>query len=99
MGAGRKYLIMRVAVPAAGPMIFIGLYAGLCLAFTTLIGAEMLGVRAGLGWYISWHQGWADYGRVYACLLILGILASTLIYLIFRVKDRLLVWQKGLIKW
>jgi NitT/TauT family transport system permease protein len=64
-----------------------------------LIAAEMLGVKAGLGWYINWAQGWAEYFKVYSALVVLAILFSGLITLLFKVKDRLLSWQKGLIKW
>jgi hypothetical protein len=26
----------------------------------------MLGVKAGLGWYLQWAQGWAAYGNMWA---------------------------------
>lgn len=99
LGASNRYMIFHIAIPAASPMIFISLYAGLGTAFATLLAAEMLGAKAGLGWYIAWHQGWAEFAKVYAALFIIAILASALIYLLFKTKDRLLVWQKGLIKW
>lgn len=99
LGGGQRYMIFKVAVPAAMPSIFIGLFMGMGTSFVTLIAAEMLGVKAGLGWYINWSQGWAEYSKVYACLIVLAILFSGLIKLLFAVKDRLLSWQKGLIKW
>jgi NitT/TauT family transport system permease protein len=99
LGADEKYLIFKVAVPAALPMIFIGLFMGLGASFLTLIAAEMLGVKAGLGWYINWAQGWADYYKVYAALILIAVIFSGLIALLFKVRDKLLVWQKGLIRW
>ena len=72
---------------------------GLGMAFVTLVVGEMLGVKAGLGWFITWAQGWAEYGKVYAALLAMSILFSSVITLLFRFRDRVLVWQKGLIKW
>ena len=72
---------------------------GLGMAFVTLVVGEMLGVKAGLGWFITWAQGWAEYGKVYAALLVMAILFSSIITLLFRFRDRVLVWQKGLIKW
>jgi NitT/TauT family transport system permease protein len=59
LGAGRAYLIFRFAIPAAIPSIFIGLFMGLVASFLTLVVAETVGVRSGLGWYVSWAQGWA----------------------------------------
>jgi NitT/TauT family transport system permease protein len=99
LGAGRAYLIFRVAIPAAIPNIFIGLFMGLGASFLTLVVAESVGVKSGLGWYVSWAQGWAEYGKVYAALIIMAAFFSTIMTLLFKVRDRVLVWQKGVIKW
>lgn len=99
LGANQKYLIFKVAIPAASPTIFIGLFMGMGTSFLTLIVAEMLGVKAGLGWYLTWAQGWADYSKVYASLIVVSAIFSSLITLIFAIKDRVLIWQRGLIKW
>jgi NitT/TauT family transport system permease protein len=99
LGAGRAYLIFRVAIPAAMPSIFIGLFMGLGTSFLTLVGAETVGVKSGLGYYVSWKQGWAEYGKVYAALIIMAAFFSTIMTALFKVRDRVLVWQKGVIKW
>ena len=99
LGARPSYLIFRVAVPAAVPNIFIGLFMGLGASFLTLVVAESMGVKSGLGWYVSWAQGWAEYGKVFAALIIMAAFFSTLMTLLFKLRDHLLVWQKGIIKW
>jgi len=99
LGAGRAYLIFRVAIPAALPSIFIGLFMGLGTSFLTLVVAETVGVKSGLGWYLGWAQGWAEYGKVYAALLIMAGFFSTIMTILFKVRDRVLGWQKGVIKW
>jgi NitT/TauT family transport system permease protein len=99
LGAGRMHLIFRVAIPAAMPSIFIGLFMGLGASFLTLVVAETVGVKSGLGWYVTWAQGWAEYGKVYGALVIMAAFFSTIMTLLFTVRDRVLVWQKGVIKW
>ena len=99
LGAGRLYLIFNVAIPAAMPSIFIGLFMGLGASFLTLVVAETVGVKSGLGWYVSWAQGWAEYGKVYAALLIMAAFFSTIMTALFKLRDRVLAWQKGVIKW
>jgi NitT/TauT family transport system permease protein len=99
LGAGRWYLIFRVAIPAAMPSIFVGLFMGLGTSFLTLVVAETVGVKSGLGWYVSWAQGWAEYGKVFAALIIMAAFFSTIMTLLFKVRDRVLGWQKGMIKW
>src|SRR5947208_5121003 len=99
LGAGQTYLIFRVAIPAALPNIFIGLFMGLGTSFLTLVVAENVGVKSGLGWYVSWAQGWAEYGKVYGALIIMAGFFSSIMTVLFKVRDRVLVWQKGVIKW
>jgi NitT/TauT family transport system permease protein len=99
LGAGRLYLIFRVAVPSALPQIFVGLFMGLGASFLTLIVAETVGVQAGLGWYLKWQQGYLEYAKVYGALIITAAFFSTLMTLLFRTRDLVLKWQQGVIKW
>ncbi|HEY0331864.1 MAG TPA: ABC transporter permease subunit, partial [Rhodopseudomonas sp.] len=59
LGAKPWFLVLKVAVPAALPHVFVGLFMGLGASFAVLVVAEMIGVKAGLGWYLQWAQGWA----------------------------------------
>jgi len=99
LGAGPSFLVLKVAIPAALPHVFVGLFMGLGSSFAVLVVAEMIGVKAGLGWYLQWAQGWAAYANMYAALIVMSLLCSGAITLLFKVRDRLLVWQKGVVKW
>jgi NitT/TauT family transport system permease protein len=99
LGAGRLYLIFRVALPAALPHIFIGLFMGLGASSLTLITAESIGVEAGLGWYIQWKLGNMEYDKGFASLIIMAIFFSGLMTLLFKARDAVLTWQKGVIRW
>jgi NitT/TauT family transport system permease protein len=99
LGASQRFLVFRVAIPAAMPHVFVGLFMGLGNSFAVLVVAEMLGVKAGLGWYLQWAQGWAAYANMYAALLIMALVCSGLITLLFCLRDRLLSWQRGLLRW
>ena len=99
LGASSRFLVLRVAIPAALPHVFVGLFMGLGSSFAVLVVAEMLGVKSGLGWYLQWAQGWAAYANMYGALLVMALMCSALITLLFRVRDHLLAWQKGLVQW
>ena len=99
LGASSRFQVLKVAIPAALPHVFVGLFMGLGSSFAVLVVAEMLGVKAGLGWYLQWAQGWAAYANMYGALLVMALMCSALITLLFRVRDRLLAWQKGLVQW
>jgi NitT/TauT family transport system permease protein len=99
LGASSRFQILKVAIPAALPHVFVGLFMGLGASFAVLVVAEMLGVKSGLGWYLQWAQGWAAYANMYGALLVMALMCSALITLLFRLRDRLLAWQKGLVQW
>jgi NitT/TauT family transport system permease protein len=99
LGANQRFLILKVAVPAALPHVFVGLFMGLGASFAVLVTAEMMGVKAGLGFYLQWAQGWAAYANMYAALAVMALMCSGLITLLFKARDRVLSYQKGDVKW
>ncbi len=99
LGASEWFLVLRVAIPAALPQVFVGLFMGLGASFSVLVAAEMMGVKSGLGWYLSWAQGWASDANLYGALIVRALVFSGLITLLCVGRDRLLAWQKGVGKW
>lgn len=99
LGAGTLYKIFRIGVPAAMPHIFLGVFYATCSSFVTLVTAEMFGCKSGIGWYLNWEKSMMLYANVYAGLILLAVICNLVITFVFRVKDRILVWQKGVIKW
>jgi len=99
LGAKPRFLVLKVAIPAALPHVFVGLFMGMSASFVVLVVAEMMGVKAGLGWYLGWAQGWAAYSNMYAALLVMALLCSGLVTLLFAVRNHMLSWQKGLVRW
>jgi len=47
LGAKPSFLVLKVAIPAALPHVFVGLFMGLGSSFAVLVVAEMIGVKAG----------------------------------------------------
>jgi NitT/TauT family transport system permease protein len=99
LGASRAFLVFKVAIPAALPHVFVGLFMGLGASFAVLVVAEMMGVKAGLGFYLQWSQGWAAYANMYAALLVMSLMCSGLVTLLFRIRDWMLSYQKADVQW
>lgn len=99
LGSGKLNKIFKVAVPAAMPSIFLGIFYATCSAFVTLVTAELLGADAGLGWYLNWEKSMMLYANVYAGLILIAVICTMVITLVFKIKDQVLVWQRGVIKW
>ncbi len=98
LGAGRFYQIFRIAIPAALPNIFQGLFFGICSSFIALMTAEMFGAKAGIGWFINMEKELAEFKGVYAGLILIAVFCSVILKILFLAKDKTLRWQKGLVK-
>lgn len=99
LGASKIYSIFNIGIPAAMPFMFIGVFNGTCSSFITLVTAEMLGAKYGLGWYINWQKEMMSYANVYAGLIVMSLVCYVVISTLFKIRDHILVWQKGIIKW
>ena len=95
LGARGWQLVFRVAVPLVVPNIFQGLTQGMSSACTALLVAEMIGVESGLGLYITWQKSWAQYGKMYAAIVLICIIFVTVNALLALVKKKVLRWQEG----
>ncbi|GHT32441.1 ABC transporter permease [Bacteroidia bacterium] len=98
LGASNRYLLFHVAIPNTVPNIFTGIATATGLSFLTLVVSEMVGAKAGLGWYINWARAWAAYDKVYASIVIMGIAFSVILAVITLFKNYFLRWQRGIIK-
>jgi NitT/TauT family transport system permease protein len=99
LGAGTLRNILTIALPAAAPSVFTGLFNGTSACFLTLMAAEMIGCKFGIGWYINWQRETLAYANVYAALIVIALTFSFLIGLQFKIRNRVLSWQKGTIRW
>jgi NitT/TauT family transport system permease protein len=99
LGASTLRNVLSIALPGAAPNIFSGLFNGTSACFLTLMAAEMIGCKFGIGWYINWQRETLAYPNVYAALIVIAVTFSLLINLQFRIRNRVLSWQKGTIRW
>lgn len=98
LGAKTPYLVFHVAIPHAMPQIFTGISSANGFAFTTLVMSEMMGQPGGLGYYINASKVWSAYYKVFAAIFVMGILFSAIMKVIGAIQNRVLRWQRGLIK-
>jgi NitT/TauT family transport system permease protein len=99
LGANDRQNLFKIAIPAAAPSIFLGFFNATCSSFVALMAAEMIGCKSGLGWYVNWQKQMLAYANVYAGLIIIAIFCYILVTLQFRIRDKLLSWQEGIVKW
>lgn len=98
LGASKRQLVFRVAIPYAMPSILQGCTQAMSSACVAIIIAEMLGVKSGLGWYMTWQTGWASYDKMFAALFVICFIFTMVTKALEAVKRHVLRWQNGVEK-
>ena len=95
LGANSRQLVFRVAIPHAMPSILQGCTQAMSSSCVAIMIAEMLGVKSGLGWYMTWQTGWASYDKSFAALFVICLIFTLVTNGLERIKRYLLRWQNG----
>jgi len=80
----------RILLPGALPSICTGASLALVLSFLLLTAAELIGATSGLGWYVKNFSDFADFPRVIAGIIFIGIVITVITSVTDRIERRLL---------
>lgn len=81
LGANRLERLLRVTVPAIATHLLTGIRLAIGLIWVVLVPAEMLGVQAGLGYFILDTRDRMAYPELMAAILFIGLLGFALDWL------------------
>jgi ABC-type nitrate/sulfonate/bicarbonate transport system permease component len=76
LGTGRMRLLWTVQLPAAAPVILVGLRTAVSIAFYTLVAAELAGAFAGIAYRMEINQQNMQIGHTMAGLVLLGVVSA-----------------------
>lgn len=88
LGATNLQVFFKVVLPSAVPYIRVGLRLGLTSAFISVIPAEMLAARSGVGYLLQQSSVFVQTDRIFvalAALALLGFLADRAMAMAFRI--------------
>lgn len=92
-GAGNFETFIKVGVPSAMPMVFTGIRTALGGAWSTLVAAEMLAARAGLGYMLQVGRNVARADIVVAGMVTIGVLGALMSMLLSFAEKHVLKWK------
>lgn len=81
LGASRREQLWHITVPAIASHLLTGVRLAIGLIWVVLVPAEMLGVNAGLGYFILDTRDRMAYGELMAGVLFIGLLGFLLDWL------------------
>jgi len=94
-GLGRVRRIATVILPAAAPKIFAGLRVALSFALILMVLSELFGSTAGIGSELIDAQRTFELPRMWAGIVMLGILGLLFNAVFMLLERRLLAWHTG----
>jgi sulfonate transport system permease protein len=94
-GFTRWQLIRRVLMPEAAPLIFVGIRYGAGLSWTTILVAEMLSGRKGLGYLLDRRMELLVTDEAFAIIILIGFLGFLLDALLRTMEARFMKWEQS----
>lgn len=88
-------LMTRVVVPGILPDLYRDQRILLGWAWTYLIVAELIGTSSGITWYITQQARYQHFDKVYAAILIIGVIGLGFDLLLGRLGRRLFPWDRS----
>jgi taurine transport system permease protein len=94
LGASRRQTFWQVVLPSALPMIFTGLKIALAAAFSTVVAAEFISARMGLGWLVLSASKYLQNATIIMGVVLLGLIGMTLSRLLHVLDVRFIHWRR-----
>ena len=95
MGISRRAVLLKVLIPAALPTVMVGIRLAFAASWAAIVAAELIGAPSGLGFAIEWYRQLLMTPKVFAFILVIGVVG----YLCdsgLRSLQRLLTpWSEG----
>lgn len=93
VGASKLQIFIYVIFPACLPDIFIGLRTALGVAYTTVVSAEMVAARSGIGWMVLDASRYLRSDVIFLGIIIMGITGIFLDKSIQFIEHKIVPWK------
>ena len=93
LGIPRLQVFVKIIIPSAVPAIFAGLRLGMIYTVLGVITAELIAGGKGIGTLVSYYSNTFDPNGVFATLIMLVIITSTLTAIMSRIERAIGKWR------
>ena len=90
---GRLATLWRIRFPCALPSLFAGMKVAISLALVGAIVGEFVSSQRGLGYVILSAQGTFDTARVFAAIVVLGVMGVALFWVVTLAERLAIPWH------
>ena len=96
MGVGRRALLLHVLVPAALPTVMVGIRLAFAASWAAIVAAELIGSPSGLGFAIEWYRQLLMTPKVFAFILVIGVVGYLCDVALRALQRFLTPWSEGM---
>ncbi|MFE6967989.1 ABC transporter permease [Isoptericola sp. NPDC057653] len=93
LGLGSPALFVKVVLPSAVPTVFTGVRMAATSSILVLIAAEMVGAKAGLGYFITYTQFNFQIPEMYAGIVTIALVGVAVNAGLVLLERRLMRWR------
>ncbi|MDR2493275.1 MAG: ABC transporter permease subunit [Coriobacteriales bacterium] len=84
---------VHVMLPHCLPYLFNTLSVQVSNAFLLLVGAEMMGMTAGVGWYVKYWADYSNFTKVFAGIIVIAVIVFVSNIALEKIRDKVLAWK------
>lgn len=95
MGIGRSAMLLHVIVPAALPIVMVGLRLAFAGAWAAIIAAELIGAPSGFGFAIEWYRQLLMSPKVFGFIAVIGLVGYLCDVGLRALQRKLTPWTEG----
>ena len=93
LGANKRQIFFRVIIPFALPDVFSSMRIALGVGYTTLVAAEMIAARSGIGWMVLDASNYLRSDVVFVGIIIMALTGIVLDQTIRVAKKLFVPWE------
>lgn len=93
VGANKYQIFIHVILPSCLPDIFVGLRTAVGVAYTTLVAAEMVAAKSGLGWMVLDASNYLRSDIIFVGIIIMGITGILLDQILRLIEKKIVPWK------
>jgi NitT/TauT family transport system permease protein len=92
LSATDRQIFVSVVLPGSLPYILVGLRLGLGVSWTTVVAAELIAAKSGLGYLVSISSSYLDMAGAYLAVICIGALGLIMDFMIGYLQRRFAPW-------
>ena len=93
LGANKYQVFFHVILPAVLPDIFSGIRIAVGVEYTTLVAAEMVAAKTGLGWMVLDASKWLRSDVVFMGVIFMGITGILINSFMLLIETKVVHWK------